>query len=216
MESNRRDFLKGAALFGAGVTTFALMEDDLLASTPQNQMPSAAYAASGPESVTLRWLGKNLPSLPTGVSWGVPWAKGKVRRETIFHLSAASQSFPLQMWPLAYWPDGSVKWSGFATVLPAQFGGEVTLSQGSSGIPGSSGTITVKNDRNFILVDTGALQCSIPHAVSANLIDAMTIEGRKVASAGRLVCIVQTGPDGGRRRSSAPRKIRRLHTQSHG
>jgi hypothetical protein len=23
---------------------------------------------------------------------------------------------PLQQWPLAYWPDGSIKWTGFATV----------------------------------------------------------------------------------------------------
>ena len=60
------------------------------------------------------------PELETGVSWGVPWARGTVRREQTFALTAADgKSLPLQTWPLAYWPDGSIKFIGFATVTAA-------------------------------------------------------------------------------------------------
>ncbi|MGH8016763.1 MAG: hypothetical protein ACREIA_00465, partial [Opitutaceae bacterium] len=31
---------------------------------------------------------------------------------------SSGQNLPLQTWPLAYWPDGSLKWSGFASIVP--------------------------------------------------------------------------------------------------
>ena len=184
-DTTRREFLKNTAL----VTTSMLTEKNLLASAAQKTKTSDTPLAPVP----LHWLGKNLPTMPTGVSWGVPWAKGQVHRDAKFHLNTADQNLPLQTWPLAYWPDGSVKWSGFATVLPASFSSDVTLSPGDSS---TSGNVSVKTDGKFILVDTGALQCSIPLAGSANLIDSMTIQGRNVVGAGQLVCILQTGPDG--------------------
>ena len=43
------------------------------------------------------------------------------KEEQAFTLvSSDGKNLPLQTWPLAYWPDGSMKWSGFATVAGAQ------------------------------------------------------------------------------------------------
>src|ERR1035441_6163076 len=51
-----------------------------------------------------------------GVSWGVAWARGMVGRTQTFALTANDgKSLPLQAWPLAWWPEGSIKFSGFAT-----------------------------------------------------------------------------------------------------
>jgi hypothetical protein len=102
---------------------------------------------------------------------------------------------PAQSWPLAFWPDGSIKWSGFATVVPSGLGGPVNLSTGAAAGAGL-GNLKVTNNAKLIVVDTGALQCSIPLAGGANLVESMTIEGSMVAGVGQLVCILQTGPDG--------------------
>src|SRR5262245_12595832 len=77
-------------------------------------LPAAAQSAP---SVELKWLGDKPPVTPMGVSWGVPWHQGKVRKDQAFTLTTADgKSLALQSWPLALWPDGSIKWSGFATV----------------------------------------------------------------------------------------------------
>lgn len=70
--------------------------------------------------------------MPAGISWGVPWPQGAVSRNLGFHLSSQAMNLPLQSWPLAFWPDGSIKWTGFATVLPSDFQGPITLSPGTT------------------------------------------------------------------------------------
>jgi hypothetical protein len=184
--TTRREFLKDAALAGAALTTFA--ESKLLAAAPaQAQSSAVATVARG---VTLSWLAKDPPAIPTGVSWGVPWPQGRVAREATFSLTAEAKALPLQSWPLAYWPDGSIKWTGFASVLPAGFEGPLTLFPGSTAI---GAALTVRNDGKQVLVDTGALQCAIP-LTGANLITSMSIAGKPIAGVGQLVCILQSGP----------------------
>ena len=150
-------------------------------------------AAAAPEPVLLHWLDQAPPAAGQGVSWGVPWPKGTVPPTSIFNLTdAQGQALPLQTWPLAYWPDGSLKWSGFATVGTPANAGPLKLAAGTP----AAGTLHVTNDGTTIVVDTGALKCTIPVAGGANLVDSLAIGGTEVARAGRLVCILQTGPDG--------------------
>jgi hypothetical protein len=148
---------------------------------------TAAFAALPPANagdVSLNLLDGKAPTLDAGISFGVPWPQGAVGRDAAFRLSAPGRELPVQSWPLAYWPDGSLKWSGFATVVPAGLSGPVTLSTNSST---ATGALKVTNDGNSIVVDTGVLQCSIPLAGGENLVDSMTADGRVVAGAGQLV-----------------------------
>jgi hypothetical protein len=153
----------------------------------------AALPLARAADVSLNLLDGKPPGIDAGVSFGVPWPQRAVGRGAAFSLSAQGRNLPLQSWPLAYWPDGSVKWSGFATVVPAGLAGPVILSTGSSP---ASGTLTVTNDGKSVVVDTGGLQCSIPLAGGTNLVDSLTVDGRVVAGAGQLVCILQAGPEG--------------------
>ena len=192
-ETNRREFLKDAALFGAAVGTGALAEGNLLAATAQTRNTEAVAAV--PQTVALSWLDREAPLVGSGVSWGVPWPQGAVQAGSTFSMTAQGKRLPVQYWPLAFWPDGSLKWSGFAMVAPAGLPGPLTLSTGEEAESGS-GALTVTNLARSIVVDTGALQCSIPRAGGANLVESMTIEGRAVAGAAQLVCILQKGPEG--------------------
>ena len=187
--TTRRDFLKDAALAGAGLS---LADANLLRAAVPAQ-GAARNAAAAPSQVSLSWLGPDKPAVPTGVSWGVPWAQGTVKRDASFNLVAEGKPLPLQSWPMAYWPDGSLKWSGFATVVPAGISAPATLSLGAGS--GASGSLTVKNDTRGITVDTGTLQCAIPTS-GANVVSSMTIAGKQIAGAGQLVCILQSGPTG--------------------
>jgi len=63
--------------------------------------------------IALSWLGGNPPSLSAGVSWGVPLPEGRLMPTAGFSLKdSRGQALPVQSWPLAYWPDGSLKWDG--------------------------------------------------------------------------------------------------------
>ena len=182
--------MKEAALAGAAITTCTLAEGNLLAAAAQARRPSPLPAAV-PQSVALSWLGGELPHVPAGVSWGVPWSQGAVPRDSKFSLNAQGKDLPVQSWPLAYWPDGSIKWSGFATVVPVGLAGPVTLSTGSSA---ATGTLKVTNDGRSVVVDTGALKCSIPLS-GPDIIGSMSVGGKDVAGASQLVCILQNGPE---------------------
>jgi len=191
-EKTRREFLKDVAIVGAGIGSSTL-EGNLLAAVPARGQSSTAPAplpASGPE-VMLSWVGEQPPAMAAGVSWGVPWQQGAVGRGATFSLSAQGKELPVQTWPMAYWPDGSIKWSGFATVAPAGLTGAVKLSAGS---PTATGALAVTNDGKSILVDTGALKCSIPVS-GPNIIGSMILGGKQVAGASQLVCILQNGPE---------------------
>ena len=63
----------------------------------------------------LRWLDGAAPPEHAGATWGWPWARGQVRRDQAFALrDGQGRLHALQSWPLAWWPDGSLKWSGHA------------------------------------------------------------------------------------------------------
>jgi hypothetical protein len=208
-QTTRREFLKDAALAGAAVSTSTLARGSLFAAEAPAQA-SVATALSAPRSVPLSLLGNQPPTLPTGISWGVPWAQGTVERGSSFNLSAQGSNLPVQSWPLACWPDGSIKWSGFATVLPAGFQGPISLSTGAAS--SSIGTLSVKTGRNSVTVDTGTLQCAIPLS-GPYIIESMSLGGKNIAGASQLVCVLQSGPDSNP--EDSPRRERYLSEVKH-
>lgn len=161
--------------------------------------------------VEIGWLSGSAPDLPCGVSWGVPWPEGKVREGQGFMLrSAGGQQLPLQSWTMAYWPDGSVKWTGLATVVDSLSGEKLSLSlagtdsqqvQQRAGIkkntregprtrPVPEKKIRVQETAEAIRVHTGVLKCMIPRSGKA-ILDSLRVGDRIVGLQGRLVNILQ-------------------------
>ena len=178
----------------------------ILASTA-SAVASEQQQPQGDGTVTIGWLGGAGPGIETGVSWGVPWARGTVGRTQTFTLTANDgKALPLQAWPLAYWPDGSIKFTGFATVTGAA--GPFRLAPGT---PAAGPTVKVTQSAQAIDIDTGKLQCRIPKQGPA-FIETMTIDGRVVARDGRLVCTLE---DRSARRPALPR-VHQQHQEGHG
>jgi hypothetical protein len=156
------------------------------------------------EPIQVGWLGGISSPVPVGVSWGVPWPKGAVPAEQNFSLATADgKTLPVQTWPLAYWPDGSLKWSGFATVAgPANTGPfKLIATDATSPVPSRAASnlaegsrIAVRRTDSAIEVDTGRVKVRVPKW-GTRLIDSISIAGREVAREGQLICILQNGPD---------------------
>lgn len=187
-ETTRREFLKDAALAGAAITTCTLAEGSLLAAVPARQSSEPA-----PATVKVSWLGERPPILPCGVSWGVPWPRGAVtRNRAVTVRSADGRSLATQSWPLAYWPDGSVKWSGLAIAAGPQLAAPLTVAAEANAAGASTNApefpVSVRQDAQFIEIASGPLRCRIARA-GQSLIESLAVDGREVARDGRLVVI---------------------------
>lgn len=146
------------------------------------------------QPVILHWLQDSIVTENTGASWGVPWPQGKIKKEQAFQLKTVDgKELPLQSWPLAYWPDGTLKWMGFSTVAgPGQGPFSLMLMQTKKQKKESSSQ--VKQTSESIEVNTGRLQCYLSKK-GHHLFDSLKIDGKVIANAARLVCILQHGPD---------------------
>ncbi|MBN2181483.1 MAG: hypothetical protein JW715_06185 [Sedimentisphaerales bacterium] len=148
------------------------------------------------QNVQIKWLGEKTPVGPIGVSWGVPWPEGTVRRDQQFRLKTDNdETKPLQSWTLAYWPDGSVKWTGFATTADANDTGPMIVEEAQA-VTTSGPAVRIKGAETAgsWLVDTGLMQVLLG-GKEGSLIDSITVDGREVARNGRLEAILQNGPE---------------------
>ena len=167
-------------------------------------LPGAALAADSASTVTLNWLGGTPPATGTGVSWGVPWPKGTVHlRDPIVLKGADGKELRLQTWPLAYWPDGSLKWTGHAISAPAGLMGPFQIGLRASGAADapvqnrnqarqrSTGDRIAWNATGaFINIDTGPMRCRILKHDTSVVFESITAGDTQVAENGRLVLLV--------------------------
>ena len=117
---------------------------------------AAAAAQTVPLAVTLHWLDQSPPAVPTGVSWGVPWPRGGLTRDTHLRLADANgKEVAVQTWPLAYWPDGSLKWTGHALLADAGMTGSCTIEPGELVSPDNP--IHVNEAGESVIIDGGQL-----------------------------------------------------------
>ena len=173
----------------AFVSSFSAICAVILTATP--------YSGSAAEVVVpIHWLGETAAPLPSGESFGVPWPRGAVPATQKFKLTRADgKSLPMQSWPLAYWPDGSLKWSGVATVVALDAAGELKLTATADAVPDNAAKISVHSSDNAYEIDTGRVKVRVLKS-GVNFVDSIMVEGREVARDGQLVCVLQQGADG--------------------
>ena len=151
--------------------------------------------AQDEQPVQLSWLGDKSPAMASGVSWGVPFKKGEVQPESDYTLKDdKGNTLAVQSWPMAYWPDGSLKWVGLSTVVEAGSGQTFQLHPLKSNTSDQhTQNIEVAESEETIVINTGVLQCEIPRR-GKKIINYIKIDGQQSSSGGELTCIVQDGP----------------------
>jgi hypothetical protein len=147
------------------------------------------------EKIKVKWLGER-PVEKGGVTWGIPWKKGSLDRNTSLSAEADNgDKIVLQSWPTAYWPDGSVKWtahaSSFTEVVPKEF---YVLAGKEERKENSSEKISVKETAEAIEIDTGAVICSF-NKKGSNLINNIKIGDNIIGESGRLIALLEQRND---------------------
>ena len=142
----------------------------------------------------LHWIGRT-PEAAKPVSFGIPFAKGEFKPTDAFALTTdKGEVVTADFWPTAYWPDGSVKWGGFAAVVPGgvkeiSLVGRVKKEKGKS----EACAMRVEESTTQICIHTGALRAYISKSGTA-IVDSLVMGGTRVAGQGKLVCTIQDQP----------------------
>src|SRR5690625_3261884 len=128
---------------------------------PTSPGPSPARGVEQVD-VPLRWIDEETPAgLPAGATLGAPLPRGVVHDLTDLGVVDADGALvPAQLWPLATWPDGSVKWTGIALGATDTASSRYRLTHGTHRSPDRG--VRVTEASGAVEIDTGVLQVSVP------------------------------------------------------
>lgn len=171
---SRRKFVKNTAIAAAGIPALSRLSID---------SPDLLNPAPAP----LHWLDRPA-SVHHGLTWGVPWPKGSVKAGSSFRLMAGNAERPVQTWPLAYWPDGTLKWTAHALAAGPVPDGDWAIQPVKA--QKQVGRSLIEESSAELKIDTGRLQGLISKTGHA-LFQSIATEGKTVAQNGRLVLLVQ-------------------------
>jgi hypothetical protein len=180
---SRRKFIRNTTTFTLGAPFLPKFLDS-----------SALPDIKKSEPILLHWLDGQVPENVQGVTWGVPWQRGTVKKGTSFVVSSSDKPIPTQSWALAYWPDGSLKWTAHAIASPSGLGKDIKIMPGKP--PVATQLIKIAEDKETILVDTGELVCRLNKRGTV-LIQNISRNGNLISQNGKLVLRVQDKPDDG-------------------
>lgn len=138
------------------------------------------------EPIELKWLCGGAHG-KTGITWGVPWAKGECRPGAEFVLRGEKGgACPVQTWPLASWPDGSLKWTAHAA--EADTAESWHLWEGNA-TPGTA-VKAVRNGKTTE-VRNGDLVCRMTEG-GKNFWDEVTLGGKTVCLGAEPEALLET------------------------
>lgn len=142
------------------------------------------------EEATLQWIGE-IPQTAEPVSFGVPFNEGEVQPSDVMQLTAGDEkNINIDTWPMAYWPNGSIKWMGVASVIPANTGKLIFERQTNKHKEDKSIPLKVIENDNNIEVNTGVIKAYVPKSGKL-LIDSILLNDTKICEASRLVASTQ-------------------------
>ncbi len=186
---SRREFVKNTALATAALNLPAVLR-------AANETPAPGVVPAGRvilgDGAELHWLEGQVPAVANGATWGVPWPRGKYPKDTAFALvTAAGETVPVQSWPLASWPDGSLKWTAHAVGAETGKTDKLILAPGTPAAPAKP--VQVSETADTIEVDTGVIRCTVAKKGAA-VIASIVRDGREIVRDGRLVALCDDRP----------------------
>ncbi|KAJ7781011.1 hypothetical protein B0H16DRAFT_1298639 [Mycena metata] len=148
---------------------------------------------SASDGVDLGWVDQTAPpGTPTGTSFGVPWAQGEIDKTTAISVTVDGEGVPVQTWPLAFWPDGSLKWTGHSLAADSGLSTKLHLAPGTPTEPSSP--VSVVQTDSSITVTTGSFTAKF-NTSGTTLIDSLSLSGSPKAQDGVLLLLLQDAPD---------------------
>lgn len=198
MPLTRRSFVKTGALTAAALPLGSLLRGAAPApaadpsTTPR---PAPVDTSVATDRAVLRWL-EGAPAEQPGATLGVPWPRGALATGSAFGLrDAAGHAVPVQSWPLATWPDGSLKWTAHAIPAGAGRTGSGDLQLVSGAAPAApAAPVVVRESADAVEIGNGLVSFVVPRR-GPHLVSSLRRDGREIARAGRLVALRKDRPD---------------------
>ena len=131
------------------------------------------------DGVGVEWIGGRASADATCQTFGVPFKAGKLRdtRQLTLATDDGTQ-VDADCWPLATWPDGSVKWTAVSTVVPAGTQALKLLNKKPKTV---AAPIAVDERQGQIVVSTGSITAYIPTHGTC-LMDSLLLRGVKTVA----------------------------------
>jgi hypothetical protein len=154
--------------------------------------PGETAGPAGAAPIDLHWLDGRPAATATGAAWGVPWPKGKLPAHIPLALTATDGTpVAVQSRPLAYWPDGSIKWTGHAIGAGDEKDGYV-LGPGDPAAPATP--VTVRREGTDIVLGNGTIEVRLASRGPV-VVRSLRRGSRLTAGNGRLTLRLQDRPD---------------------
>ena len=186
--TSRRQFMQSAASAAVWSTIPTLA----LAATANDGGKARPVA-----DTVLRWLCGKAPARFEGATLGVPWPRGAVRAPAKGPLQlrlGGAGSLAMQSWPLAYWPDGSLKWTAHAVAGGAPADGWRLENGAAAVVAAGASTVSVTQTAALITITVGNTVWTVPTA-GEHLIASATRGGRTIVQDVKLLALRQDGPE---------------------
>jgi len=174
---------------------------------------AAATPARPPDGAALAWL-EGASAFSAGTTFGVPWPRGAVPRGQDFVVDGASGEVPAQSWPLAYWPDSSLKWTAHALGAASRSDAGLRVRPGRPRAR-TRHAITMRRTAGGFVADTGVVECTVPGRGPV-LVAAIRRAGRDIARNVRLVALCDDQPEGSTRRGEFADDVERMALEPDG
>ncbi|KFX95039.1 hypothetical protein O988_06024 [Pseudogymnoascus sp. VKM F-3808] len=133
----------------------------------------------------VQWLksGGGREALSHGVSFGMPWAKGLYKPGQTFVIEDNSQTYPLDCREVAFWPDGSLKWTAHSISGNIGYSDAYTIK----GVDRPEGKPPLSGDK---ITTRLGLELNLSPVGSSSLFDSLFWDGRCVCSGATIVASI--------------------------
>lgn len=176
MKTSRRSFLLAASCSAISLNTIGIN--------------SSLFAASL-NNTDLKWLDGEKPNNFNGTSFGIPFPKGSLNSKSKLKIISKSGEIASQTWPIAYWPDKSVKWLAVATEAADSPQETYSLVEGVAAAP--KNPIIITETSEDIQIKSGKIIWTVPKSGSA-IIKSAKIDANEVVSNVELIALSQSNP----------------------
>jgi len=145
---------------------------------------------AGDSGAPLHTLYQNRKPHTASFVWGAPWKRGQLKSLEGLILKSETGASPLQSWPLAYWPDGSFKFTGHSAIAPSR--GSFSIEKGKT--PKIQKPVTLTHNNHVITVSSGEMGLTITKS-GVNLIDSISRNNQEILKNVRLSASYEDSPE---------------------
>lgn len=142
-------------------------------------------------AANLRWLraGRGPEALSNGVSFGMPWPRGLYQSGQDFVIESDGASHPLDSREVAFWPDGSLKWTAHSVSGHVGYCDSYNV-KGANVTSDVDGVLVNETSDTLVVTTQSGLKLEFSHCAKSTLLDSLSIDGSLVCSGAEIIASI--------------------------